>query len=203
MSSRAKPGKASPPDLDVVGGTPVLNLINTLRIDEGVPLETLHTDDDVLTWLKRAGMGKPTSRAVLPQGALLDSAKRLRGLSQLALEQKAAGKLVNLTGLNDYLSEAASHLKLSQTNGAVEMCREYNSGSAEQVLAPLAEAIAEFLVTADFSLVHQCEGSGCVLWFLDRPNGRPRRFCTEKTCGTRTRVAAHRARHAKLNVSGS
>ena len=200
MRSSAKPAKTSPPDLDEVGGTAVLNFINTLRADAGTPLETLHTDDDVLAWLKKAGMLRAGRSVSLPGGALLPSARRLRALALSAVEQKGAGKHFALSGLNDYLAQAASHLELTRTNGVVRVRREYGSGSAEQMLAALADAIAEFLATADFSLVHQCEGSGCVLWFLDRPNGRRRRFCSEETCGTRTRVAAHRARHAKLSA---
>lgn len=199
MSTRGRKEHEVPsfPDLDLVGGNIALNFINTLRANAGVPLETLHTDNDVRVWMKKMGIGAPSRKVSLPDGALLQSARCLRGLALSALEQKKAGKRLSLTALNHYLAHSVSHLKLCRCKESIEVRREYLDDSAEQFLAPVAEAIADLLATANFDLIRRCEGSGCVLWFSDRPNGRPRRFCIGETCGTRTRVAAYRARLAQ------
>jgi len=36
------------------------------------------------------------------------------------------------------------------------------------ILAPVAEAAADLLATADFTLVRRCEDETCVLWFSDQ-----------------------------------
>ena len=199
MSSRSRKEHwaASAPDIDFVGGTTALNFINTLRANAGSPLETLHTDTDVRAWMKKMDIGEPSCSRSLPDGALLQSARELRALALSVIEQKTAGKRVGLTTLNDYLSQSRSHLKLIRRKEAIEVRREYVAESAEQFLAPVAETIADLLATANFDLIRRCEGSGCVLWFSDRTNGRPRRFCMEESCGTRTRVAAYRAKLAQ------
>ena len=194
---RRKQEEASLPDMDFVGGNVALNFINTLRANAGIPVETLHTDRDVRAWMKKMGVGETSCRGSLPDGALLQSARALRALALLAVEQKKAGKRLSLTALNQYLARSVSHLKLFRCKESVEVHREYLADSPEQFLAPVAETVAEFLATTNFDLVRRCEGSGCVLWFSDRTNGRPRRFCIEETCGTRTRVAAYRAKLAQ------
>ncbi len=199
MSSRGKKEHEapSPPDIDLVGGTTALNFINTLRADAGSPLETLHRDNDVRAWMKKMGIGEPSCKEPLPEGTLLQSARVLRGLALSVVERKKAGKRVGLTALNHYLSQSRSRLKLCRRKDSIEVHREYLAESAEQFLAPIAEKIADLLSDADFDLIRRCEGAGCVLWFSDRTNGRPRRFCMEESCGTRTRVAAFRAKLAQ------
>ena len=183
-------------DEDYIGGRIALNFINTLRAEAGVPVDTLQADKDVRIWMRKMGLEEPACLRPWPEGALLRSTRALRRVALLAVEQKKAGKRVNLAGLNHYLSQAASSIRLVRRGDEVEARREYISRSAEQFLAPVAEAIGDLLASSDFDLIWQCEGSGCVLWFADRANGRRRRFCTEASCGTRMRVAAYRRRLA-------
>ena len=194
--SRETPAALSSPDIDFAGGGVALNFINTLRGDAGKQLDMLQTDRDVLTWMKRMGVGGRVRSRSLPGGALLQSARTLRELALSAVKHRKAGKRVELAGLNQYLFQAPSYWKLCRRKDRIEMDREYLSESAEQILAPIAEAVAELLASS-FESIRQCEGSGCVLWFADRTKGGRRRFCMEGTCGTRTRVAAHRARLAQ------
>ena len=65
---------------------------------------------------------------------------------------------------------------------------------ARQLLAPLAEAAAHLLATADFTLVRKCEDHACTLWFLDRTKSHRRRWCSMALCGNRNKVAAFRQR---------
>ncbi len=203
MSGRRNRAARSSADLDLelVGGGVALNFINTLRADAGEPLETLQSDIDVRAWMTKNGLRVSTHRAASQNGALLDSARHLRRIAQLAIAQKKAGKRVQLSDLNAYLAGASSHLLLHQSNGIIQMHRQYDADSAQQALAPIAEAIADLLANARFDQVRQCEASGCVLWFTDSAGGRPRRFCAEETCGPRTRVAAFRARQAERNAA--
>src|ERR1700750_1835142 len=65
------------------------------------------------------------------------------------------------------------------------------SDRPEGVLAPLAEAVAQFLATADFGISDWCaavQGGDCVLWFYDRTKGHPQRWCSMEVCGNRNKV---------------
>jgi predicted RNA-binding Zn ribbon-like protein len=66
----------------------------------------------------------------------------------------------------------------------------------EQLLQPIAEAIAYLACHADFRLIRACEGSACTLMFLDRTKAHAWRGCSMAACGNRAKAAAHRARSA-------
>lgn len=62
------------------------------------------------------------------------------------------------------------------------------------LLAPLADAMAELICSADFSLVKKCESPSCTLLFHDTTQGHARRWCSMAICGNRAKQAAYRAR---------
>jgi hypothetical protein len=53
--------------------------------------------------------------------------------------------------------------------------------SADMLLLPIAQAMAELICTADFSSIGVCEGPGCGSYFLDKT--RERRWCDAAVCG--------------------
>ncbi|MBV9276518.1 MAG: CGNR zinc finger domain-containing protein, partial [Verrucomicrobia bacterium] len=63
--------------------------------------------------------------------------------------------------------------------------------------------LADLVCSQDFSLVKGCEGKACTLLFLDRTNGRARRWCSMTICGNRAKQAAHRQRSATKRQSPS
>jgi predicted RNA-binding Zn ribbon-like protein len=67
--------------------------------------------------------------------------------------------------------------------------------SAESLLIPIAQAMAELVCNEDFAHVKACEGAACTLVFLDRTHGRARRWCSMAVCGNRAKQAAHRRRN--------
>jgi len=193
-----KEKKASPPvDVDLVAGHVAVSFINTLRNDAGVPVDYLLNDKDVRSWMRKMEIPEPDLTKPFADGALLRAAKDLRSTALAAVQQRKSGKHLDLTPLNRFLAKSVSHLELRQQKGAVEVYRAYSADSAEQFLAPVAEAVSDLLAHSNFELVRRCEGTGCALWFLDRTNGRARRYCIEEACGTRMRVAAHRAKQAE------
>jgi predicted RNA-binding Zn ribbon-like protein len=66
--------------------------------------------------------------------------------------------------------------------------------SPKSLLLPLADAMGDLVSRKDFTLVRNCEGPTCTLWFLDVSKGHGRRWCSMAVCGNRAKVAAHRAR---------
>jgi predicted RNA-binding Zn ribbon-like protein len=185
--------------LDFVGDHIAINFINTWRMDEGVLTDTVESDEHVIAWMRKMNLRLPLIQKPLRPKELLRAARDLRSLASRSIEQRKAGKHVSLDGLNTFLADAISHLELGTRERRINLERVYVARDARQFLAPLAEAIADLLANGDFSLVRHCEGERCVLWFYDRTKGHRRRWCTAQGCGTRTRVAAFRARRASAS----
>ncbi len=59
------------------------------------------------------------------------------------------------------------------------------------LLAPVAEAAANLLVTAMPRRVRRCEGHACVLFFYDVSKNGARRWCSMSACGNRHKAARH------------
>jgi len=179
----------------VVADHPALDVLNTVPRIDGVSVDLLRSDADVLRWLERAGWPAGEDVSGLKPGALLHAMRTLREAIRPVVERRKMGKRADVAALNDFLAKAQSHVVLvAERQGGLQVKREWQQGTAEQVLAPLAEAAAEFLATADFELVRRCESAECVLWFYDRTKSHRRRWCSMATCGNRHKVAAFRRR---------
>jgi predicted RNA-binding Zn ribbon-like protein len=180
---------------ELVGDHPALDLLNTIaRLDSGL-VDVWQSDDDVLRWLVRTGLLE--ARIALParRGALLAGARRLREISRVLVTARKANKRLDAGPLNEFLGQAESHGELIRgRDGALSVARRYDRTNPNGVLGPLAEAVAEFLATADFRLVRRCEGEDCVLWFYDRTKAHRRRWCSMGVCGNRNKVARFRSR---------
>jgi predicted RNA-binding Zn ribbon-like protein len=183
-------------DFMLLADHPALDILNTIPMVDGELVDSLKSDADVLRWLARVGM--PVDDPPLRGSALLYAMRALREMIRTAVEKRKAGKRVDVSTLNEFLAKAQSHLVLVPEKGpGLRVERAWQQKSAEQVLAPLAEAAAGFLVAADFELVRRCEDTECVLWFYDRTRSHHRRWCSMATCGNRHKVAAFRERRAQ------
>ena len=69
--------------------------------------------------------------------------------------------------------------------------------SPDSLLLPIAKSLAELVSNDDFTYVKACEGPTCTLLFVDRTNGRARRWCSMAVCGNRAKQAAHRKRERR------
>jgi predicted RNA-binding Zn ribbon-like protein len=118
----------------------------------------------------RKHMGKPLKPAALAE---LDSLNRLlardEGFSQIHRAHDEAGDRLQL-----------------------QMTRRWRS--AESLLLPIGETLAQFICEEDFSDVKACEGTSCTLLFADHTARRARRWCSMAICGNRAKQAAHRER---------
>ncbi len=72
------------------------------------------------------------------------------------------------------------------------------------LLPLIAEIMGDLICQTDFSLVKNCEGPTCTLWFYDISKNHSRRWCTMSICGNRVKAALHRAKKkASKNKSAS
>lgn len=181
--------------LDFIGDHLAINFINTLRTPQGVPFEVFKTDEDVKDWLRRAGVFAPPETADWSPGALVRKARQLREIALRAVEARKAGKRHSPDELNAFLERSTSHPQLVVRPGSkIEIKRVYSTRAVEELLAPIAESVADLLANGDFELIRHCEGDKCVLWFYDRTKAHRRRWCSSTGCGNRAKVAAFRLR---------
>lgn len=192
-SSTSKQQNGSRPQF--LAGDLALDFLNTRVGVGGEVRDLLQTDEDVLAWLLQAGV--PASK-MPPQSEpllLLRAARLLRENIRLLLEKRKAGRRGDPSVLNEFLVHAQSHPELIWDRAhSLTIRRVWQRNGFVAGLAPIAEAAAVLLATADFNLVKRCEGETCILWFLDQTKSHHRRWCSTKICGNRHKVAAHRKR---------
>jgi predicted RNA-binding Zn ribbon-like protein len=178
-----------------LAGHLALDFLNTrMRVNEKI-VDVLQRDQDVLHWLKQAGLAVPQFRPHATRKSLLDCARTLRENIRTLVEKRKAGRRGDPSLLNRFLSAAQSHSRLvwdKPRSLKIEKLRR--TDTPEAILAPVAEAAADLLATADFTLVKHCEDDTCVLWFSDRTKSHHRRWCSMRICGNRQKVAAYRRR---------
>ncbi|KQV53827.1 MULTISPECIES: ABATE domain-containing protein [unclassified Duganella] len=177
--------------IEFYGDHPALDLMNTVVHGE----ETWHGDADVMAWLAAAGQVTAQGGAPGNPGELLAAARALRETVRTAVAARKAGERVDVAALNAALAHAERHMALvAESGNGLSLQARYAAGTPQQLLAPLAEAAAQLLATADFKLVRKCEDHACTLWFLDRTKSHRRRWCSMALCGNRNKVAAFRQR---------
>ena len=183
----------SPPPL-YIGDHLALDFVNS-EIGGGPDrVECLNSDAQVIGWLRGAGL-----TAELPprgqQGTLLNAALALRETARALLVHRKAGQAGDPSALNRVLTRGGGYGELAwKKTGAPEYLQRRRIACPEDLLVPVAEAIAELLAQGDFSLIRKCENPDCTLWFYDRTKSHHRRWCSMAVCGNRMKVAAFRAR---------
>jgi predicted RNA-binding Zn ribbon-like protein len=66
-----------------------------------------------------------------------------------------------------------------------------------ELLVPITEAAADLICYQDFTMIRSCDGSPCMLLFLDRTKAHSRRWCSMAVCGNRAKATAHRSRKVR------
>lgn len=177
-----------------LAGDLALDFLNTRMRVGGEVTDFLESDEDVLAWLEQAEV---SSSKVCKTGSLslLHVARLLRENIRSLVEKRKAGVRGDPSLLNRFLDHAKSRpLLVWKKPRSLTIERIRQQDTPEAVLAPVAEAAAILLATADFNLVKRCEDETCVLWFWDQTKSHHRRWCSTRLCGNRHKVAAYRKR---------
>jgi len=197
-----------------VADAPALDFLNSVSSPDGTPIESIESGADFLDWLQRAQL-VPNDillrmrRARIP-GELDAVAAQARALREWfrgftaehmgkRLRPEALKELAPLNRILERDLEFVQVVKRERSQDAAgnsglawEKARRWQS--ADSLLFPIAQSIAELVSNEDFSLVKACEGPGCTLVFLDRTHRRVRRWCSMASCGNRAKQSAHRQR---------
>ncbi|HEV2674842.1 MAG TPA: ABATE domain-containing protein [Aliidongia sp.] len=194
-----------------VGDHLALDFLNSVATAAaGGSTEWLVDGIDLVDWLEQAGAIEPGVAVLFRLGdrpALDRVAVQARDLRDWLHgfvrrhEGKALGPdaTAELAPLNQLLARDDNYLQIGidGRGHGPHSHRVRRWTTADQLLQPLAAAIADLVCHADFRLIRTCEGVACTLVFLDKTKAHGRRWCSMAVCGNRAKVAAHRARAGK------
>lgn len=153
--------------------------------------ERLRDPADLARWVVAAGLVDREPR-VTARG--LEEARVLReaiyGLVRAAMDGDAPTG-TDLEAVNSWarLPDLAPQLG---EDGTVDL--RVDRRPIEACLGSVARDAVRLLGEEDPSRLRECEGKECGALFLDTSRPGNRRWCTDSICGSRSRVARHRAR---------
>jgi predicted RNA-binding Zn ribbon-like protein len=187
-----------------------LDFLNSVATPVDTPVDWIANGEDLMDWLVQAKYVPANVRdeitARAKRGELDRVAEQARDMREWfrGFVRKHMGKplkpaaLRELDPLNRLLArdEAFSqiHAAHDETDGGLELHTTRHWRSAESLLLPIAENLAQFICEENFSDIKACEGTSCTLMFADHTRGRARRWCSMAICGNRAKQAAHRER---------
>ena len=193
-----------------IGDAQALDFLNSLATPVDVPIDWLEDGAGLLGWLEQAQLvPAPVLERIRSQSSpaeLNKVAKQARNLREWfrGFVQEHRGRplrrdaLKQLEPLNRLLERDESFVRIasstSEDGKAFELRVGRNWRSPEALLFPIAQALAQFVCTEDFTYVKACEGPPCTLLFADHTRSRGRRWCSMAICGNRAKQAAHRQR---------
>jgi len=202
-SSPAVPVCSRPPLL--LADHPALDFLNSRAFLGGMEVDWLGNGDALVRWLAAASLlppGLPKAHADDERRTLDAIAAEARALrewlrgfvSEHSGEPLTISALPLLAPLNALLAEDAAYRQIEEGDSALAWGAARRHDVRAMLLQPLAAASGDLVCGAEFRRIRRCEGSGCILWFLDLTKGGTRRWCSMALCGNRAKARAHRVR---------
>ena len=186
-----------------LGGHAALDFVNTMPVLRGEPAEWLASFEDLADWVLGAGLlfdeDAAAARALrAPQGERDAAAARARALRESlregleALSGGRAAPAALVRAVNETLARRVVHDEVAGRGRSLRLVRRFRPERADDLLIPVAGAVADLLCNVDAATLRRCGNPACVLWFADA-RGR-RRWCSMAVCGNRMKVAAFQRR---------
>ncbi|HEV3345432.1 MAG TPA: ABATE domain-containing protein [Pirellulales bacterium] len=202
-----------------VADHPALDFLNTTAKPRGTLIDWLGDGNDLVDWLEQAGAIEPAGAATIREWGsdALDEVARqarefrhwLRGFVTARMGKPLRATAGAVAPLNELLARENSFQRVEAAGRGAEEARRlllrrvHRWETPQELLVPIAAAAADLICSQDFRLIRSCEGSACILVFLDRTKAHARRWCSMAVCGNRAKAAAHRARTAAKEKRGA
>jgi predicted RNA-binding Zn ribbon-like protein len=153
-----------------------LDLVNTRWPADGVIHDELDDPAGLAGWLEEHGM----------------EVSEPRRCAQPLTTARAAIRRSLEEGVDDQVNAVLEHgsLRLSLKDGTPSEHLELDD-EAWRPAWLATRAYLDLLGTAPPGRLRRCEGTGCVLWFLDTSRSGRRRWCSMAGCGNRAKARAH------------
>lgn len=190
----------------LVGGNVALDFINTVDVrNDGFGPDYLHTYRDLIVFAERTGLLDSDDLQTLAHVArehpreaeiALSRAKAFRELLYRLCRAEFSGEAIAREDL-DALHKAMLNAMAGRVLIATSHHLHYQWRSVEDLDLPThALALAAhdlLLVRGARRPIQECPGKRCGWVFLDTSRGGKRRWCSDKTCGTASRISKFRA----------
>jgi predicted RNA-binding Zn ribbon-like protein len=196
----------------IIGNILFLDFVNTLKIRDGRPYETLEDFKDFLGWATAVKLLEVREASEVfgrwaEQTETLEFMRKarqfreiLRDSAEKLARQKEIGAQV-VAAVNENLRSPSGFTEIEKTGNVFEKRFRFDLDDPLKMLQPIAESFADFLCYGNFSLLRKCENSACVLYFYDTTKNHKRRWCSMKICGNQAKAAAFYRRN-KASVEG-
>jgi predicted RNA-binding Zn ribbon-like protein len=207
VAAEAKQGGA--PDagwVELVGGHPVLDLVNTVawRHDPDRTVDRLTDAGVLLGWALAAGVlsGEQAERfraevaadaSLGPQ--VLQESRWVRAMACRLLQPVAHGRppgSADMTAVHDAVVVALGRAAIVDV---VPLRWEVDLRSVRGLPTAFTVGLWRLLQFEDLRRLRECLDSGCGWLFLDRSKNGSRVWCSSADCGNRSRVRRHYRRH--------
>lgn len=174
------------PRFQFVAGNIALDFVNTVgdRLSSK-RRDYFKSEKDIALWVKAAGLSSKDK----PEISLRETLTIRESLYKIflsALNSRRPSKS-DLNLLNNLVKKSKANWTLQPTND--EFTWQWESGSSVPFsMAQVAEAAVELLTSKDLRLLRQCRDAKCGWIFIDRSQGRRRKWCSMKDCGNRAKA---------------
>lgn len=198
-----KQAKENPPifrGLHLVAGHPALDLANTVKYrGQPDPQDRLLDFATVVDWAQVAGLIDGVQADMLAQKdspavwrrvlALREGLWALLNANQVSPEAVAQARGT----IEAAISKVRYRVLIAPETGVLR--KEVELRGPQDLLARIADSIADLLARRADLLIKTCDGCDCDWVFIDRTKARRRRWCDTRTCGNLARVRDHRKKH--------
>ncbi|MBB3565797.1 putative RNA-binding Zn ribbon-like protein [Rhizobium sp. BK512] len=197
-------------EISLLGGHPALDFVNTVdsRGERWDP-EFLNSYSDLIIWARRLHViDDEEQRTLLSLAAKAPSeaerelirARQLREILHRIFLTEANDEAVSerdLGLLNDVARRAQAKRRLVIVDATIEW-RHSPADHLDAVATRVCWLAVDLLTSRrDRRPIRACEGRNCGWLFLDHSRNGHRRWCSDSTCGSHTRVRKFRALRAK------
>ena len=164
-----------------LAGEPLaLDLLNTVWLPSGNPVDLLATAEDMQAWLAAAGVeAKPVSGT---REALVQSRQAIRDV------MSGQDGIAALDRLNAVLDHGHVRLAIGPPMNPQRTLEVADPAWRPAVMA--AASLLDLLAEAP-DRIRRCQNPSCVLWFYDTTRNRTRRWCSMAVCGNRAKARRH------------
>lgn len=178
-----------------------LDFVNTLKVRDGRPFETLESFADFAAWtvaVKLLDLGQAKHlfkkwNEVNSTSEFLQETIKFRNTLREMAENIAEGIEISKTAvlaINEQLKKQSGFTEIEKTENGFEKRFRFDLSEPSKLLQPIAESAADFLCYGNFEFLRKCENSACVLHFYDTTKNHKRRWCSMKACGNQAKAAA-------------
>jgi predicted RNA-binding Zn ribbon-like protein len=188
-----------------LGSHLAMDFLNTSLVQNNATVELIGDAQAFVEWLVAAGLVKKAEAVKFQQrfgaeelDAIAAEARKIRAWAGAWLSRWRVNPDVDyapeLRRLNKLMAAASCFHEITSAQDGVVLVERNRFESPVELLALIAQQIAQLIASEQSELVKRCAGPTCVLWFLDRTKAHRRLFCSTALCGNRAKVAAFRER---------